>query len=1140
MKRFLNNIFAIVLCVGMSSMGCSYSSKSNKVLKNNEIAVPEGKDSFCKSVILSSLLPVIDDDYKFIERQKNLFGKNMEIDRVEFAKNVKDIEYLRGDEFYNLVEAFCDNIKLDLEDDDIDKKLKNNICFNLNIEIQEFYLNEKYKENKSKKYSPASQNDDEDSDDDDDNITKKLNFSINIVRDYPDVKEKNQNSIKNPPKKNHYRSPIPDIYNQFLENLNNKQINNQTNSDSEEDSYDQKEEIELSYYSTSEEEKIDPQYNNQPILKNGNNSDREEKIDQKLQDFEEDDDSINGKHTNIMYQDDLNTKVDFSDNSQDNNSKIEPIDQNLKKLYLKYKELFTQKYKDISNDIDNFEEKEQLLNPEDQKFIPYLGDYNSSSQKDIAYYYHILKDLPKSYMKDFKEIYLSVFLNYITKEEKIEIHDKLKKFKFDSDDVKKRILNLPNTLKSHPKEYRLTQLLNTITSQAKNENWKEVYNILVGIKAIIEPLDVELLKLYVHQAISASKDIEKENIVMFIGKTGAGKSTTIHYLAGSKMKKVKDKNNLDHIQCVDQTVDNKCKNITTSAERRSETRYVSTVQINLQKRGINITNNNTINLCDCPGIEDTNGPEVDISNALGIISMLNKVNSVKPVVLIPYNELEGRSQEFTKFGKSLVDFIPNFNTHKDNIIFLISKVKEKKLNDIHNILLNIQKHIGGADKSNDQYTSFIDYMVYKSNIKDSQVRIIDPLNKGQRDTLLEYICRSEFIEYPISNFYPCISLDSKAKIKDQIKIFGHHIQEALEQNKNDIATYYLKLWKYLIDLLPEQGDIKQSYNRKLKDIETRQNERLVYLEKRINSLSNNKNRLENDLIEIKDNLTKIENSSLNKTNHHKFRNRIFNQLIDIVANSFASIVSNNIYEESIWDHEDKILVISKSFDKLSFLNKELENIFDKKLKDLDESYNKLILSDKYKELIKKILIINESKKSKYKDKGFIDICNKYLKKTVSKSSEWENKIQKIIMFQVINDLDNLNDIISKNIEPLADNDINDLKTSLKYLTNFYKEINYYIEYLPNLEKIKDNYHSALKIINVYVQECCKQITSSNKSNISITKKKRYLKIIKELRRIPEINYGTQLSYSSLERRLNNSQEGMEDELIDLINKTNLG
>ena len=41
----------------------------------------------------------------------------------------------------------------------------------------------------------------------------------------------------------------------------------------------------------------------------------------------------------------------------------------------------------------------------------------------------------------------------------------------------------------------------------------------------------------------------------------------------------------------------------------------------------------TVTICDTPGFGDTKGPEVEISNGLGVIHALKKARTVKPVLV---------------------------------------------------------------------------------------------------------------------------------------------------------------------------------------------------------------------------------------------------------------------------------------------------------------------------------------------------------------------------------------------------------------------------------------------------------------------------------------------------------------------------
>ena len=60
----------------------------------------------------------------------------------------------------------------------------------------------------------------------------------------------------------------------------------------------------------------------------------------------------------------------------------------------------------------------------------------------------------------------------------------------------------------------------------------------------------------------------------------------------------------------------------------------------------------TLVLCDSAGFGDTAGVEVDIANGIGMINALYGVNSVRVVLILPYNSLLGdRMDGATKMGE---------------------------------------------------------------------------------------------------------------------------------------------------------------------------------------------------------------------------------------------------------------------------------------------------------------------------------------------------------------------------------------------------------------------------------------------------------------------------------------------------------
>ena len=105
-------------------------------------------------------------------------------------------------------------------------------------------------------------------------------------------------------------------------------------------------------------------------------------------------------------------------------------------------------------------------------------------------------------------------------------------------------------------------------------------------------------------------------MVLLLGSTGCGKSTTVHYLCGSKLRE-KNLGNLPHIEaCL--ILNEDLYKVRTSPFAKSETRWITPININLYHLG-SADQESKVILVDTPGSGDTESYEVDISNGLGIL-----------------------------------------------------------------------------------------------------------------------------------------------------------------------------------------------------------------------------------------------------------------------------------------------------------------------------------------------------------------------------------------------------------------------------------------------------------------------------------------------------------------------------------------
>ena len=67
----------------------------------------------------------------------------------------------------------------------------------------------------------------------------------------------------------------------------------------------------------------------------------------------------------------------------------------------------------------------------------------------------------------------------------------------------------------------------------------------------------------------------------------------------------------------------------------------------------------SIFIVDSPGFFDSNGPEVDIANGIGIIKALKACKTVRPVILICSGDFEARMKGIKTVATTLFGMIPS-------------------------------------------------------------------------------------------------------------------------------------------------------------------------------------------------------------------------------------------------------------------------------------------------------------------------------------------------------------------------------------------------------------------------------------------------------------------------------------------------
>lgn len=246
-----------------------------------------------------------------------------------------------------------------------------------------------------------------------------------------------------------------------------------------------------------------------------------------------------------------------------------------------------------------------------------------------------------------------------------------------------------------------------------------------------------------HSNLLAEKDIH-----LVLGATGAGKTTLIHQLCGSKMRRdtymTKQKVILPHLRYdsseLREDLAEQLKDLYTSPEAHSITQFVKPIKID--------HNDTNLLLVDSPGFSDLRGPEIEVANALGLAQAIKKCRSVVPVIVLSANQEGDRMSGFKRFIQDLSKMFKNMTGKLGKVKFIFNKYinRENSLDpfsseDYKNTaraLLNRLKDSHENFNESDQGDTMLKEF-YKAIIAEAHpdnILLADPFNGAGRSTIL--------------------------------------------------------------------------------------------------------------------------------------------------------------------------------------------------------------------------------------------------------------------------------------------------------------------------------------------------------------------------------------------------------------------